>query len=202
METYSSDDETAEAVKKWWRENGKSVIGGAVLGLSAVFGWQWWQANVTQQGIEAAAIYDRMFNTLATDPAAARVEADTLTGQYPSTPYAALAELAIAKTMVEQGAGEEAAVHLRKAIELAKLPELVEVARLRLARLLADGGKHDEALAELARVQGFTASGEEVRGDIHLARGERDEAKAAYQRALDAGGNRSTLSIKLDDLGG
>lgn len=202
METYSSDDETAEAVKKWWRENGKQVIAGAVIGIGSVLGWQWWQSHVTQQGEAAAVVYDKMLSALAADPALAAAQADTLTAQYASTPYAALASLAVAKARVEQGSNAEAIVHLRKAMELAKLPELRQVAKLRLARVLAADGKLDEALAELDGVQGFSASGEEVRGDILLAKGDREQAKAAYQRALDAGGHRATLRIKLDDLGG
>ena len=202
METFTSDDQTEEAVKQWWKENGKSIIAGAVIGIGAVLGWQGWQAHVTQQGREAAAVYDKMFASLATVPEAATQEAQVLVNEYGSTPYAALAELAMAKLKVEAGDSAAAMEHLRKAMASAKMPEIQEVARLRLARLTADGGKPDEALALLAEVNGFSASGEEVRGDILLAQGKRDEAKAAYQKALEAGGNQATLRMKLDDLGG
>ena len=202
METFTSDDQTEEAVKQWWKENGKSIIAGAVIGIGAVLGWQGWQAHVTQQGREAAAVYDKMFASLVTAPEAATQEAQVLVTEYGSTPYAALAELAMAKLKVESGDSAAAMEHLRKAMASAKMPEIQAVARLRLARLTADGGKPDEALALLAEVNGFSASGEEVRGDILLAQGKRDEAKAAYQKALEAGGNQATLRMKLDDLGG
>ncbi|GAB6040522.1 YfgM family protein [Endothiovibrio diazotrophicus] len=202
METYSSDEQTEEAIKQWWRENGKSVVGGAVLGIAAVLGWQGWQAHVTQQGVAAAAVYDQMLAAAQGDPTQAMVEAEALSREYDATPYSALAELTLAKLQVEQGQSEEAMVHLRLAMKKAKLPEIREVAGLRLARLLAVGGKPEEALKQLDELTGFKASGEEVRGDILLAQGKRDEAKGAYQRALEAGGNRNVLQLKLDDLGG
>lgn len=31
MDIYASDDEKGEAIKNWWRENGRSVITGVVL---------------------------------------------------------------------------------------------------------------------------------------------------------------------------
>ena len=43
MSTYLSDDEQAEALKKWWKENAVSIIVGAGLGFGIIFGWQGWQ---------------------------------------------------------------------------------------------------------------------------------------------------------------
>jgi len=33
MAEHLNDEEQVEALKKWWSENGKSVVGGVVLGL-------------------------------------------------------------------------------------------------------------------------------------------------------------------------
>ena len=40
MET---DDQEVEELKRWWNENGKTVVAGLVLGLGGVFGWTTWQ---------------------------------------------------------------------------------------------------------------------------------------------------------------
>ena len=38
MSTYLSDDEQAEALKKWWKENAVSIIVNAGLGFGIIFG--------------------------------------------------------------------------------------------------------------------------------------------------------------------
>ena len=38
MDVYTSEDEQVEALKKWWKENGKSVIGGVIIGAGLLFG--------------------------------------------------------------------------------------------------------------------------------------------------------------------
>ena len=38
MAEYMNDDDQVEALKKWWKENGKSIIGGVVLGRALVRG--------------------------------------------------------------------------------------------------------------------------------------------------------------------
>ena len=42
MSAYLEEEEQIEAIRNWWKENGRSVIAGAVLGLAAIFGWQGW----------------------------------------------------------------------------------------------------------------------------------------------------------------
>ena len=202
METYNSDDETAEAVKKWWRENGKSVVGGAVIGLAAVFGWQGWQQHVTSQGEEAAAVYETMMVRLNAGSEEVNGLAERLRSAYPSTPYATLGALAQAKLSVERGALAEAETHLRWAIKNSPMGEMAALARLRLARVLAADDRADEALTLIAEVQGFEAVVEELRGDILLARGDREGAKSAFLAARQAGGNDATLDLKIDQLGG
>jgi len=82
------------------------------------------------------------------------------------------------------------------------------VARERLARLLLDQGRPEDALRTLEGAQdisGFEARYAEVRGDIMYAQGRRDDAVAAYLEALnqrEAGvGDRAKLVMKLQSMG-
>ncbi len=83
------------------------------------------------------------------------------------------------------------------------------VARERLARVLLDQDRPEEAMALLEgdeELAGFEAAFAEVRGDIHAALGESEQAVSSYQQALDsleAGvGDRSFLELKIKALGG
>ncbi|MGP1609836.1 MAG: tetratricopeptide repeat protein, partial [Burkholderiales bacterium] len=92
-------------------------------------------------------------------------------------------------------------------IENAKEDELRDVARLRLARVLIDEKKPDEALKLLETKHGdsFTGLYADVKGDVLLAQGKRQEARAAYQVALDksdaASPLRQIIQLKLDAVG-
>ena len=57
MEQYT-DDERVEDLKKWWKENGTSIIVGIGLGLIAIFGWQYWGSHRTAQAEQASQAYD------------------------------------------------------------------------------------------------------------------------------------------------
>ncbi|PAR85254.1 YfgM family protein, partial [Vibrio cholerae] len=43
MELYDTEEQQVEAIKDWWKENGKAVIFGAVIGLGGLFGWRYYQ---------------------------------------------------------------------------------------------------------------------------------------------------------------
>jgi len=83
---------------------------------------------------------------------------------------------------------------------------LVNIARLRLARVLAYDEQYDRALAILnvADVGDFEARFNEVRGDIHAAMGNTEAAMSAYTEALLQSGNGTVnpelVQLKLNDL--
>ena len=60
MEGYRTDEEQIQHLKKWWDENGKSIIGGIAIGLIAIFGWRSWQDYLVTQGENASDLYEQM----------------------------------------------------------------------------------------------------------------------------------------------
>ncbi len=48
MNFYDSEEQQVEAIKDWWKENGKAVIFGAVIGLGGLFGWRYYQDSVVE----------------------------------------------------------------------------------------------------------------------------------------------------------
>ncbi len=199
MSTFASDDETAEAVKKWWLDNGRSIVMGAVVGISAVVGWQWWQEHRNQSAEAAAELYFQLQNNGVEEsgPVAQRLRSD-----YASTPYAVMAAMLQAKAAVDASAWDQAIEHLRWAETNASLPEIQSLSRLRQARVLVAAGRGDEALKLLESVAGYAALSDELRGDIKVASGDQQAALEAYRRALEAGGDGRTLQMKIDNLGG
>ena len=82
---------------------------------------------------------------------------------------------------------------------------LGELARQRLARVLAAQGKLEEGLKLLEgdADQVYLASREELKGDLLVQLGKADEARAAYEKAKAALAEDAAvggLQMKLDDL--
>ncbi len=207
LDTSLNEDEQAEAVKRWWRENGRAVVIGLVLGLAIILGWRSWVDYQERRLEQASHDYEQLQQSLAQKQwESATKQAELLTQNHPDTSYAALAMLMLAKSQVEQQQWDAAMTSLRWTMNAeSALPELRQIARFRLARLLMHAKQYDTALKLVpgeAEAPGFAALYAELKGDIHRARGEREQARSAYQKALLLeGGERSIVQLKLDELG-
>ncbi len=200
-------EQELEALKSWWKENGRTLVLGVAIGLGGVFGWTWWQDHLRSQAEEASLIYQRVVvNVTAERHDDVRSQAAEIIRDYPKTGYAVLASLLAAKSAFSENDVDGARRHLEWVIENADSAGFRDLARLRLARVLIDQDKLDEALAAVDSVeqQAFSASANEVRGDIRVARGDTEGAREAYMQALASGAisgpTRSRVQMKLDDL--
>lgn len=207
MEVYRTEEEQVEALKDWWKENGRSVIIGAVLALAAVFGWRYWQESTRAQAEDASTQYQMLLQRMDEGEGREVVEiARRIIAEHANTPYAALASLSLAQQAVDQNDLDGAGAHLRWVMQNAKLDEVRKLAQVRLARVLVAQGQTDAALQQVSGLGSgsFTALAEEVKGDAYLAQGRRADALRAYQAALaasaDVPAKQQVLRMKVDDL--
>ena len=184
-----SDNEREEQLRRWWAENWLWIVGGIALGLGALAGWQYWQKSRLQAAERAEVEYLAVLDALgkADAPTAAK-KADDLRSLYSGSPYADQADLALARSFVDQRKYDDAAQRLRAVADGSRDPQLRHVAATRLARVLAEQGKHDEALKLLDAQQAgaFAPVYHEIRGDVLAAKGDAAGARAAYDAALAA----------------
>jgi len=183
---YASEEEQLEALKRWWRENGRSVVLGAAIGILALAGWRGWEMYEQRQSLSASAIYDRMDEAGGYESVAEYAE--RLRGEFGRTPYAVLGAMRAAGRAVDARRLDAALEWLQWARENAADPAVAALARLRSARLLFEQGEADRALGLLdgevpAAYTGLYAA---LRGHILSERGDVEAALAAYQRALDS----------------
>lgn len=208
MEVYESEQEQIDAIKKWWKENGKAVIVGAILGFGSLIGWQQWQANAQAQRESASLEYDVLLEDLEKNKyQEVKNRGALILSNYQNTSYAALSAMSLAKVYVEEGDFASAKTYLQVVMDQDDQPQLKQIAQLRLARLLLADGDAAQALSKLKamKVGGFAAVVDELEGDIQVALGNRAQARIAYQQALaaiESGVDASLLQMKLDDVGG
>jgi len=204
---FETEDQQVEDLKKWWKENGKAVIVGAVLGFSAIFGGRMYMNHLEGQRMKASIEYERMSMALQQQqPEEVFSRGDLIVTTYPDTAYAALASLAMARLYVDKGDLAGAQHRLQWVIDHEDQQDIVHVARLRLARVLLADAQLDQALKLLANVdeETYTPVYQELLGDIYMAKQQPDQARVAYAAALaamDETDDREILQMKIDDLG-
>ena len=203
MSTYQTEEEQVEAIKRWWKENGTSVIAGLVIGLGGVFGWQAWGNYQDRIGGEASIAFTQLISAVQRgDNESAEKQAQQLRDNFEGSSYALFAGLSEARLKMEAGDSAAAKAKLEWVIKESKVPALTEMAQLNLARILLDEG--DLAGAEQqARVKsgGFAGEFAQLRGDIAQAKGDLETAEAAYTEAMSGKvSDRALLQMKLDDL--
>jgi len=204
MDVYTTEEQQVEALKKWWKENGTSVLAGVGLGLAAIFGWRAWVAHQASVGEQASVVFEQLMMSVRIGAKeSADRQAEVLTTNYESTPYAVFGALAQARMMLEAGDSAGARTRLQWVLEHAGEAGLKQIARLRLARILLSEGDLDGATKVLGGADAGSFAGEfaHLRGDIAVAREDFAEARTAYQHALDNDvGNAALVQMKLDDL--
>ncbi len=201
--------EQGEVVKKWLMENGSAIVMGLVIAFGGLFGfkqWQNWQETNRQQ---ASYEYEVMGELLAQNQLDAAMDNfQTLRDDHKKSPYASMAALQMARARMEVNQPELAISLYEYVVESGYPKAMKVVARERLARVLLDQGKAEEAMQILDgadEISGFEARYAEVRGDILYSQGRNDEAIAAYQQSLESleagAGDRGKLIMKLESMG-
>lgn len=211
MEAYETEEQQVEAIKKWWRENYKSVLAAIIVGLGSILGVQFYQQNKVMTAEAASGHYSE---TLA---AAQGQQADVVSGrteilkqEFQASPYASQAALIYAKTLADKGELQAAIEQLKWVRDNSQDTALKQIAIIQTAQLLTADDKKEQAIqllnsAPVDDKSGFKAVRSEVKGDILTLQGKIEEAKKAYDEAISgtllAGGSVDILQIKRNDLG-
>lgn len=202
------EQEQLDQIKHFWTKYGNLITWVAILGFGALAawnGWQWWQRD---QAVKASAMFNELDRAVQASDAerSARIFGD-LKERYPRTVFAGQGGLLAAKLQADRGNAEAATAALEWVGENAQQDAYRSMARLRLAGVLLEQKKYDEALQQLDRadVPEFAALVADRRGDVLLAQGKKDEARAAYQQAWQAMAAdvsyRRLIEAKLTALG-
>jgi predicted negative regulator of RcsB-dependent stress response len=202
------EQEQVDALKSWWGENGKWVIGAVVIALLGFSGVQFWKNHQAEQAGEAAKLFaEVMKQTTSNDPKRVNDAAAALVDRFGSSAYAPRAQLLAVQANLQVKDITRAKTQLQWIIEHAAEPALQDTARLKMASILLDEKKFDEALTQLnaTHPDAFTGLYADLKGDVLAAQGKNLEAKVAYKEALDKiepkSMYRNLVQLKLDGLG-
>ncbi len=204
VELYD-EHEQGERVRNWIKEYGAAVLMGLVLAFAGIFGFRYWQGHQSEQRALAADYFTIIQGEIdAGQLDAAQESFASLSEEVGSSSYVGLASMILAAAYVEDGRLDPASRLYRDVLDQPGLAMLKPVATLRLAKVLDAQGETREALEVLGQspTPGFEAAWNELRGDLLYATGQMQDARLAYQEAIEAlggqpGGQRM-LQMKLD----
>ncbi len=202
------EQEQLDELKAFWKQHGNLITWLLVLVLGAFAAWNGWNLYQRDQGAKAGALFDEL------EHAAQQVDSDRATrifadmkDRYPRATFTQQGGLLAARVAAEKGQYDAAKASLAWVADNAGEAEYRAIARLRLAGLLLDTAKYEEALKQLDAVDSpqFAALVADRRGDVLLAQGKNAEAQAAYQKAWSAmdpkTDYRRLIEAKLNLLG-
>ncbi|WP_339057334.1 YfgM family protein [Candidatus Regiella endosymbiont of Tuberolachnus salignus] len=212
METYTTENEQADAVRRFFSENAKILVVSVLLIIAVLIGWHYWQNNQNTAMKNAASSYQQVSEILTDNKKAAVTKSDDNTNDVAEqfvrendNNYAVFIALELANRFVEQKLFDKAEQQLMLALTKTKDKNLLSLTNLRLARLQLQLKNSDQALKTLNSVEGeaWVAMAEDVRGDIFLNKGDIPAARAAYTKATEVNAAQTLqtlLRLKLDNL--
>jgi len=206
------EQEKIDTLKAWWDRFGNMILTAIIvvmLGILGWYGWNWYQSSQVKQALGYYEIVQTSAISSDADGEARLGQAAAeLKKEYGDTAYAARGALLAADFYIRGRNYEKAAEELNwLAARGSDFPELVPVAKLRLASVYADQKKFDDALAQLSNPpEPFKALYDDRKGDVLVAQGKKAEAVAAWKAAL---GDQqlppafvNTIQLKISALGG
>jgi predicted negative regulator of RcsB-dependent stress response len=203
------EQEQLASIKAWWNKFGNLLTWVLIAALAAYASWSGWTYYQRNQALQASQLYDELQKgvTAKDNPKVQRAAAD-MADRFGRTAYAQMAALAAAKSAFDANDLKTAKTQLEWVANNGRDDEYKAIARIRLAGILLDEKSYDDGLKQLSSdfPAQFAGAVADRRGDILVAQGKIEDARAAYQQALEKADQknpgRQLIQLKLDAIGG
>lgn len=201
------EQEQLDEFKAWWKKNGKLVTNAVIAVLLAYVAWQGYQYWQGKKAAEASTLYQGLVTMESGKAAEIKAQAGKLMDGFAGTPYAGRAAVLLAKSDFANKDSKAAKADLQWAIDHAQESAVQAIASLQLAGILLEEKDYEGALKVLdAKMDaGYVGLRDEMKGNVYLAQGKQDEAKKAFERALNNldmnGAMYQYTKQKLESLG-
>lgn len=204
MDIHQTEEQQVEQLKSLWQEYGNAIIAGLVLGFGGFIGYGYYKDNKAAEEFAASDSYQTVVELAAKDDEAFQAQGGEYVKNSKHSGYAALTALALAKDSAEHKDWPQVEKYLQAAIDNSQDKGISAIASIRLARVQIETEQFDKAIATVSAPmpEAYKSTIEEVKGDAYLKKGDVDQARTAYQAAVDALGEsrNPALQMKLDDL--
>jgi predicted negative regulator of RcsB-dependent stress response len=202
------EQEQLATLKDWWKKYGNLITWLLIIILASYAAWTGWNKYQQNQSMQASQLYQELQRAVQSkDNAKVQRAAADMQSKFGSTAYAEMGALAAAKSAFEANDLKAAKTNLQWVIAEGKQEEYKALAKIRLSGILLDEKAFDEGLKLLSGdfPASYAAVAADRRGDIFLAQSKIQDARTAYQAALEKmderNPGRQLIQIKLDAIG-
>lgn len=199
----NTEEQQVERLKEFWNEHGKGIVAGAIIGFGLFYGWRYYDQYTLETQERASASYQELTTQLSEGSDNAVLEAQNFVNDNPDNVYAQLVALQLAEHATERADLATAVTVLQSVVDNADDDNMSALATIRLARVLTTQEQYDTALSLVKKPlpEAYAGFAAELEGDILAEQGKNSEARAAYERALQAGESLTpALQMKLNSL--
>ena len=218
MTLNAAEEESIEAIKKWWDENGKQLIAAVIVVFGGYGGWSLWQNTELVASQMASDLYEEILEIAVVEAGDSTTEqersdivriANELMEFHSESVYAQYGALFASQQHVINNNLDAAEAALDWILENPQSSMfgsedqgLILTVTLRLARVVLSKGDAERALGIVNNVipGSFEAGYAELRGDIYSALGRYVDARDSYVAAQQAGSVSEVLQLKLSEL--
>ncbi|WP_298624416.1 tetratricopeptide repeat protein [uncultured Legionella sp.] len=207
MSVYMTEEEQLEVIKKWWKRNGNIVTVVISVILLCVAGYRYMHWSQDKSTLQASAVYEQMMLAFSNqDIKSVRSYANELIKKHDHSVYSDVAHMTLAKIYVSKNKLDKAQSELKFVAEKSDMNALKQIAKIRIARLMAAEKSYNDALKELSSVVDATYLPviNELKGDIYGATGKYQDAINSYRLAIDEvktnGMGNLFLEMKTNEL--
>lgn len=203
------EQEQMASMKAWWNKFGNLITWGLTIVLASYAAWSYWNYYQTNQAAQGSQLYEEL-QKAAAEKEGVKVQraANDLEEKFGKTAYAQMGALTAAKVAFDAKDMKAAKMQLQWVIDHGIDGEYNVIAKIRLAGILLDEKAYDEGLKLLSGEfpAEFAGSVADRKGDILVAQNKIEEARAAYQVALDKVDKKNPghqlIQLKFDAVGG
>ena len=194
---HKTEEEQEDQIKNWWKENGIQIIGGVVIGIAGIWGWDYYQNHIYAQSIEARDLYlDFSVNNNSST-------LQNLSENFSDSSYQDEARLLLAKNQIKNF---DESRNTLLSVSNSSNKYLANLAKIRLAKLYINNGNLSEAETILNNLNDDSYKGLKfyMQAQISEKKNDLSSAKNLYEESLknltEESGLKNLIRLKVADL--
>jgi predicted negative regulator of RcsB-dependent stress response len=194
---HKTEEEQEDQIKNWWKENGIQIIGGVVIGIAGIWGWDYYQNYKYAQSIEARDLYlDFSGNNNSST-------LQNLSENFSDSSYQDEARLLLAKNQIKNF---DESRNTLLSVSNSSNKYLANLAKIRLAKLYINNDNLSEAETILNNLNDESYKGLKfyMQAQISEKKNDLSSAKNLYEESLknlsEESGLKNLIRLKVADL--
>jgi predicted negative regulator of RcsB-dependent stress response len=198
---FDNDEQQSEHFKNFYNLHKFKIFSAIAVFLVAFFAYQYLESVNQSNDEEASQLFQDVIVSKIGNIDEIKSKVGELQNDFSNSPYAARASIYYSKLLVETGDYTAAAKELIWASDENIEPSIQSMANYLLGNLYLVEKKLDEALEVANKIitNGYIGLANDLKGDIYLAKGDKENAIKSYELALNYFGGQGELHKVIEN---